>query len=73
MVEWKEETKDQSFVITCYGVSEAQIEDMEDEDGFEKDEIIKAAADSINEKRVLYNYLRSWGQDYIARYCVDYA
>lgn len=72
MVEWKEETKEKSFVITCYGVSEAQIEDMEDEDGFEKDEIIKAAADSIKEKRVFYNE-RSWGQDHIARYCADYA
>ena len=40
MVDWRDETYDKSFVITCYGVDEPEFEDMEDEEGFEKDDLI---------------------------------
>lgn len=49
IVQWKEKTKDKSFVFTCYGASEAIIEDMEDEEGYDKDTVFKAAAESIDE------------------------
>ena len=46
-VDWFEETDEKSFVITCYGESHVDLEDMDDEEGFEPAHVTRQAAEAI--------------------------